>query len=269
MVYRKNKRAGKNVRVETPIVQQHILLLLDSGISFAAMSRMSGVPQDTIRRWIGKGGKNRGIPKTVKGDLARSILSLKIKEDDQVGMISVDLTSQRLRCLLAAGYPMAYVRKLMCGKVYAGGDSALNGYIFNPGRYKFMRENTAREIKRLYDGIGFALADSSMGIRKSSISRSRNMAIANGWVIPAMWDDPGVLGGPVENDKPYQLEPSYVDFAIVERVADGDENLRRQMNSAERIEVVRLMLSRGHSHNHVVNVLKLSSQTFKGIMDVL
>lgn len=245
-------------RVPSPVVAAHIEWLSEEKhIGKAALARMTGISCSTLRRTCAS-------TKTMNGPEARLILAVTGDEEDGRGLrdyVPVDLTLKRLQSLMALGYTAECINVRMGNKASptrGSGSGNTPNQILAGDRIRVSIDVAAR-IRQVYQEIGDTPATSVDIPRPASRTRALMRAARNGWPVPAMWDDPGGLGGEIEEPAP--LESEIIDEVVIEKL------MRREWpvpaTRPEKLEVVRRILAQpGATRNDVVESLHISGETF-------
>lgn len=166
--------------VDAEPVRQHVEALHDSGMSYAYISRVSGVSFETVRRLRGAyPGKPPSIQ--VRPDNAARLFAVRphFTRLTPQGHVPNQGALRRIQALRAIGWPV-YV---LCAR------SGVSQYtLTHLHRQAAVEKATLREIETLYE----LLHDQDPrknGVDKHTVRRVRRHAARSNWAIPAAWTD--------------------------------------------------------------------------------
>lgn len=179
-------------RVDAAPVRAHILYLQRCGLGLKRVAKLAGVSNATLGKIIygdpGKGIKPRARVERHVHDQVLAIRPTLAVLGETVN-INGQGTRRRLQALVAIGYSQSYLgRRLgMTGANFAR-------VITDPPRTghkvrKNVRAETARQTILLYHELSNHPRVGTDTRTKQSVTRSRSLAKAKGWLPPACWDD--------------------------------------------------------------------------------
>jgi transcriptional regulator with XRE-family HTH domain len=168
--------------------RQHVLQLKACGFGDRSIADLAGLDRKRVRDLL-HGRPERGTPPPtqIRPATAAAILSVEPTFDNLPGATPVASTGtvRRLQALVAAGWPQSQLAARL-GLTDSNFASTL--------RREQVLVRTVRAVRALYTELW--LADpAELGVPATSVSRSRNHAISNGWAPPGAWDE-GAIDDP-------------------------------------------------------------------------
>jgi transcriptional regulator with XRE-family HTH domain len=180
-------------------VRAHVVALRAAGLGTRSIAAAAGVSRTALAKLLA-GTATRGPSTMVTKTVAAALLGVPLP--DLAGPPAPILpaatrvdptgTTRRLQALIAAGWSVAGL-SAMYGINRQAMDRALAGAP--------VLARTARAVTAMYDQIGDTTPPADTPARLAAVNRSRALAAAHKWVIPAMWDEEDL-------DDPYAPSPS-------------------------------------------------------------
>lgn len=170
-------------RVDAQPVREHVTALMEYGIGLKQIAAMAGVSNATLGKVL-YGDKPRNMPPRarVEKHVADGVLAIKPSLDHLGRTVSVDAagTQRRIQALVCIGWSQSRI----------GERIGMDPQNFNRTiRSARVQAETARKIKALYEELWNQPQTGTDWHGKSSATRARNYAKANGWLPPLAWDD--------------------------------------------------------------------------------
>jgi uncharacterized protein YerC len=205
--------------VNAIITVPRIMQLMREDWTYADIEAVSGVSVPTISRIM------RGVTVRVERETADALLGTHPKmrhrapeprKTDATG------TVRRIRALVAVGWTFwAISARAGHAKTWA----------YNITRSTVVTATTRDLIARLYDEMWNTLPPRDTAVEKQSYTRSRGIAVKNGWASPLAWDDDTIDDPDAEPELPTveELWASTVDSAIAGEQPDLNPEQRREV----------------------------------------
>jgi hypothetical protein len=211
---------------DTEPVRQHLKMLSNYGIGWEQVVALTGLPSANVSRILYRCGDRPPLARIFR-TTADKILAVEPCFDNLADSAVVDHigTVRRLRALVALGWPMATLGRMLPIHPHTARLVARNGGRCTAG--------LVRAVTALYGRMSMTVPPSTMATR-----RARNMAAQWGWAPPLAWDcdtidDPDAT--PVTDPVP---DGDFVDEVELLRVEEGRRRWA-DLSVAEQRELVR------------------------------
>lgn len=162
-------------------------------------------------------------------------------------------THRRMQALAAIGYSLAWQAEQL-GRI--------------PGNYhQLLGQNTVsiktwREVKDLYERYEMTTPNAKTRQQRAAVTRSINFARKNGWLVPAMWDNPDFDPQPrIGNER--LVDDVIVDELLAGRLAAAEAGIRYGEKELYAEELIR----RGMPHKQVQTILKMSGVRLMAVVN--
>lgn len=204
------------------------------GVNAHAIAAAAGIAADSLHT-IMNGGHQRILLSNLRKVVA-------VTEDDlpPCTLLYADLSRTRIFSMMAAGHPLLWICDQIPTLLYGGKWRA----------QERVKVATAREIRDAYN------AASSFGPSAFTAARARGA----GYLLPAAWDDPGMLTMPKDWKPTGATEDVTFDEAAVERRLAGDKSIR--LHRGETAEVARRLLASGKSTTVIARDYGIKSERY-------
>lgn len=210
-------------RVNAQPVRDHIAALMEYGIGMKRIAAVAGVSNATLGKIMyGEPSRNTAPRERVEQHVADAVLAIKPALEHLGDTVTIDGTGtrRRIQALVSIGWSQTRIGERL-------GMAAAN---FNRTvRSEYVRADTARRIKALYDELWNQPQTGDDWRSRISANRSRNYAKAHGWLPPLAWDDETI-------DDPATLPAVFEETPLVhgeERIADIEFLIRTGAGQAE------------------------------------
>ena len=183
--------------VDAEPVRQHVRSLMAAGIGIQTIGRLAGVPSGTMTKLL-YGERRRGLrpSQRVRPETASRLLAIQPSLDlvaDSARIPAIG-TQRRIQALMAAGWPQRRIAD----------EAGIDYHVVNLALRRDILEGlTARAIRDAYNRI-WNVNPVERGVQRRFADQAKRTAAANGWPLPAAWDedidDPAAepnSGGPV------------------------------------------------------------------------
>ena len=238
--------------VDAEPVRQHVRALMDGGVGWHRIARLSGVPSGSVSRLLYGDSQGRPPSRGLRPETARKLLAVTIDQAADGARIDGTGTRRRLQALVAIGWSGSELMRRM-GRIPTN-----FGFLVEGGQVK---AHTARAVRELYEQLWNTAPPETSREEKISASRSRRHASDRGWPPPMAWDDdtidrPDVAHGPDQDEQP--------DHVAVERVLAGH---RAKLRHVDRVELARRVLESGGGASRVSTLLRYSGTQARTLVD--
>lgn len=169
--------------VDAEPVRAHIRMLSSYSIGIQRTRVLAGMSNGSLSRLLYGRGEQRGPSRRIRTETADRILAIRPSLDLVAPSALVDNTGtrRRLQALVAVGWPQIDLARR------AGIDKmSVNDQLH--GTSTTTRGSTARTVRDLYEQL-WNVDPCTQGIGGRWAKEARALAMANGWVPPAAWDD--------------------------------------------------------------------------------
>ena len=212
--------------VDAEPVRQHLLLLIDYGISFEQTAKIAGLKATAVAGLLYPMG-GRGIKQRMRAETADRILAVKPVPENLNELRPIDATGtrRRLQALVAIGFPF-----MRLGEHLPIHPNQVH-YVASGRR---VQAKTARAVADLYDQL-WNQDPANYGIRPSTSLKVKRYAEAKGWAPPAAWDDDTIDDPDAQPDLGAQT-PRYIALAENALELEKGQGYTRQQ-AADRLGV--------------------------------
>ncbi|MFC9700879.1 hypothetical protein ACFTWD_09330 [Streptomyces sp. NPDC056943] len=164
-------------------VRAHIRMLSTFGVGIQRTRVLADMSNGSLCRLLYGRGEQRGPSRRIRTQTADRILAIRPSIDLAAPSALVDNTGtrRRLQGLVAVGWPQVDLARR------AGVDKmSINDQLH--GACTTARSSTARTVRDLYEQL-WNVDPCTQGVDPRWAKEARALAVANGWVPPAAWDD--------------------------------------------------------------------------------
>jgi DNA-binding CsgD family transcriptional regulator len=171
--------------VDAKPVREHVQSLCGGGLGCKRIAAAAGCSASAVRRLLGIEG-NRPATRRMLPATAAALLAVTLTPDlrQRPALTDAAGTVRRLQALIAAGH----CRLVLAERLGMGNDS-LNRLIRTAERVRVI---TAAAVRALYDELWDVPADETTPLAARRAARARADGLANGWPLPAAWDDQAI-----------------------------------------------------------------------------
>lgn len=190
---RAHKEGTYSALVEVTPARQHIICLMNTGMSADAIARAAGISVHSVLDILRPHAtKRRGKRRRISPQLAQKLLAVRAS-DRTSGRIDATGTIRRVQALVALGWPVKHIADR------AGLSAENSSYILKRPR---VYSSTAKAIAVVYDELRGKRPERN-GVIKAHVVVAKNRAARNRWAPPRYWDQhPGAIDDP-------DFEPMY------------------------------------------------------------
>lgn len=169
--------------VDAEPVRAHIRMLSTFGIGIQRTRVLAGMSNGSLCRLLYGRGEQRGQSRRIRTQTADRILAIRPSLDLAAPSALVDNTGtrRRLQGLVAIGWPQIDLAR-RAGVVKMSVNDQLHGACTTA------RSSTARTVRDLYEQL-WNVDPCTQGVDPRWVKEARALAVTNGWVPPAAWDD--------------------------------------------------------------------------------
>lgn len=174
--------------------REHIARLRDAGMGTKTIAQAAGISHGALTKLL-YGTTGRGPSARISKTNHAKILAIPVPGAlDLADGAKVDPTGtrRRLETLIALGWSI---------KRLADEHHINRQALDNALRHQPVLARNARAVRDMHQTIGDRRAPELTSAERWSAARSRNLAAARGWVVPAMWDE-------ADLDDPYAIPPT-------------------------------------------------------------
>lgn len=226
-----------NGLVDAEPAREHVRSLMAQGMGLKRIVAVSEVSQGQL--WKLLYGKKRpdgtrDASKRIRPGTEAKILAVQLDLADGANVDSTGAV-RRIQALVALGWSQSKIAARM-------GILRSNFTDLAQGRTEITVAHD-KGIRALYDEWSMTLPPQEKHRDKIAASRSRNYAVAHGWVPPLAWDDESIDDSAAAPYVATGPAGAAVDEAAIERRMLGDKSVR--LTAVDRTELVRRMLARG------------------------
>lgn len=176
---------GQTPWVDAGPVRARIADLGREGVGLKTIAARTGISQGTLTKLVygftRSDGTHRPPSERVRRETADAILA--VRPDDRADGVRVDATGtrRRVQALVALGWSVQSIadRSGIDRQIL---DRLVMGRWFTTGR-------TVRQVREIYDALSSTTPPETNQRERISASRARRRAEAEGWLLPAWWDD--------------------------------------------------------------------------------
>lgn len=168
--------------VDAEPIRAHVRGLMEFGIGWQRLARISGVPNGSLSKLLYGGPGDRPPSKGVRSATALKLLAVEPSLDLLGATVNVDScgTRRRLQALVTLGWSQSKLARRL-GMLPTNFSKTMTA--------SAIRADTARKVLAFYDELWNQAPPEVSHRDKVVASRARNMARARGWVPPLAWDD--------------------------------------------------------------------------------
>ena len=236
-------------RVDATEVREHILALMEAGVSMKQLAKLAGMAHSTVSAVVyGRTERGHTAYRRVHKDTAAKILAIRPDLTNMAPNRYIDScgTVRRIQALVAIGWSQNRLAEML------GMNRSNFGSFMNADQCTVRK---ALAVRDLYDERWNEPQTGTEWHSKTSATRSRNHAKARGWAPPLAWDDDTIddpdaqpqfgtrlkLRDTIAEDVEFMHKTGANRDEISERLGTPWQSIERQLHRMKRGDIIALV----------------------------